>query len=65
MSVQVIGLVVAVIGMGVVCDGIASLYTYTSGDKAKGQSFWKDHLLRVLRMLYGGALIYLGYLLVV
>ena len=52
------------LGVWFFADGVASLYTYTGQNpQAKGQSFWRDHCLRIVRCLLGVALIYLGYLL--
>jgi len=49
-----------VIGTWVLADGVASLYTYTTGDKSNGQSWVKDHSLRLLRCCLGLALIVMG-----
>ena len=52
-----------VIGTWTLADAISSLYTYTGKNKkAKGQSFWRDHLLRILRGLLGIILIWIGAL---
>lgn len=56
MSPLVLGWVLA-IGVWVVADGVSSLYTYIGKD---GQSWWKDHSLRILRMVVGIVLIILA-----
>jgi hypothetical protein len=43
-----------VIGTWIFADGIASLYTYTCTDKAKGQSWVKDHSFRIPGLSEGG-----------
>jgi hypothetical protein len=53
---------IGVIGTWVLADGVSSLYTYSNGEKAKGQSWAKDHSLRLLRCLLGITLIILGAL---
>ena len=59
-----IALAVACIGTWVAADGFASLWTYTNGERSKGQTFWRDHALRILRCILGLALIALGVMLV-
>ena len=54
------GYLVGILGMGVLCDGISSLYTYTSKERASGQSWKRDHSLRIIRCLVGISLIVLG-----
>jgi len=56
--------ITGVIGMGVFLDGLASLWTYTSPERKDGQSWFRDHSLRVLRMVYGIALIVIGILMI-
>jgi len=50
-----------VIGTWILCDGIASLYTYTMTDKAKGQTWQADHIFRIWRMVLGIAVGYIGF----
>ena len=49
-----------VIGTWIVCDGISSLYTYTSPERKNGQSWLRDHSLRCLRILLGAIIIVIG-----
>jgi len=51
---------VGLVGMWVFCDGIASIWAYWHDDK---QTFWRDHFLRVVRMLLGIVLMVLAGLL--
>ena len=52
---------IGVLGCWILADSVASLYTYTgNNEKAKGQSWAKDHSLRILRGLVGIALIIMG-----
>lgn len=52
---------IGIIGTWVLADGVASLYVYTSdAHKAKGQSWLKDHSLRLLRCGLGITLIIIG-----
>ena len=63
--VHIIGYWVGVGGMWIAADGIASLWIYTSNDeRAKGQTFWRDHSVRVVRCLIGIGLIIAGALLI-
>ena len=56
-----IGYIVGLAGCWIFADGISSLYTYTGDSpKAKGQKFWRDHSLRIIRCLVGILLIKLG-----
>lgn len=48
---------VGLLAMWIFCDGIASLWAYWHDPK---QTFWRDHFLRVVRMLIGIALMVLG-----
>lgn len=58
-----VGYTVGLIGCWICADGFASLWAYTGNSKrAKGQTFWRDHSLRVFRMLLGVLLMVLGYL---
>jgi len=50
-----------IIGALVFCDGIASWWAYSGKE---GETFWHNHSLRLLRMLYGIALIIIGVLLI-
>ncbi len=50
-----------VIGAWILVDGIASLYTYTNGEKSRGQSWFKDHSFRIIRAGIGIILIVMGY----
>lgn len=50
----------AVLGTWILADGVASLYTYTHGEKAKGQSWLKDHSFRLVRCVCGIAVILIG-----
>jgi hypothetical protein len=52
-----------VLGTWVLADGISSLYTYTNGERAKGQSWLKDHSFRLVRCLIGISIIIIGVLL--
>ena len=49
-----------VIGTWMVADGFASLWAYTYGKRANGQSWLCDHSLRILRMILGVILIWIG-----
>lgn len=60
MTAYLIGL----IGMGVFCDGVASLWQYTRPERNHNQSWMADHSLRILRMAYGVALMILGGMLI-
>lgn len=51
-----------ILGTWILADGISSLYTYTSGTKASGQSWLRDHSFRLLRCVVGIAVIILGFL---
>ena len=56
-----IGYYVGLIGCWMLADCVASLYTYTgNNEKAKGQDFWRDHSLRILRGILGIALMVIG-----
>ena len=55
-----IGYFVGLLGMWVLADGVASLWAYTDGERAKNQTFWRDHFLRIIRCLVGIALMILG-----
>ena len=48
-----------IIGMAIVCDGVASLYTYLPDPK---QTWKRDHLLRCIRCFYGIVLMIMGAL---
>jgi len=49
------------IGMWILADSVASLYTYTGkGEKAQGQSWFRDHSLRVVRGICGIVLMVIG-----
>ena len=63
MPVDKLALIIACIGTWITADAVASIYTYTRGDKAHGQSWLFDHSLRLLRGLLGLVLIRLGLLL--
>jgi len=64
MPIFVIAYMMGLSGCWILADAIASLYTYTGNNqKAAGQNFWRDHLLRIWRGLVGIYLMYLGYLL--
>lgn len=55
------GYAVGLIGMWVFLDGLASLYTYTGdNEKAKNQSWVRDHSWRIFRCLEGITLMVLG-----
>ena len=60
--IDLMGCIVAVIGMAMWCDGLSSWWVYHN---KKGESFWRNHSLRLMRMLYGVALIAIGVLLVI
>ena len=51
---------IGIIGTWILADGVSSLYTYTKGDKSDGQSWLRDHSLRLFRCGLGVALIILG-----
>lgn len=55
-----ISYIVGLLGMYYFLDGLASLYTYTQGEKAKGQSWTRDHSWRIFRSLGGIALMVIG-----
>ena len=51
-----------ILGTYIFCDGISSLYTYTHGNKANGQSWLQDHSFRLIRCLVGIVVIIIGWL---
>ena len=57
-----LGYFVGLLGMWILADGVASLWAYTDGKRAKNQTFWRDHFLRIIRCLAGVALMILGAL---
>jgi len=55
---------IGLIGVWILADAVASLWAYTgNSDRAKGQSFWRDHLIRIIRGVLGIILVWLGYVL--
>ena len=50
-----------VIGAWIIADGFASLWAYSYGQRANGQSWLKDHSLRIFRMILGGIIIWIGF----
>lgn len=56
-----IGYILGLLGMYIFLDGLASLYTYTgNNEKAKGQSWLRDHSWRIARSITGIALMVIG-----
>jgi len=51
--------IVGLIGMWLFADGIASLWTYTT-TRSSGQTWLRDHSLRIFRSLCGIALMVIG-----
>ena len=49
-----------VIGTWIVADGVASLWQYTRPERQDGQSWARDHSLRLLRIGLGVAIIAMG-----
>lgn len=55
--------IIGLIGMAVLCDAVASIYTYLPDKK---QTWKRDHLLRVVRGMYGIVLMFIaGFLITV
>jgi len=48
-----------IIGTWILADGVASLWTYT-GPRKHGQTFWRDHALRIVRSVCGIVLMVFG-----
>ena len=46
-----------IMGMWLFCDGLYSLLIYT---KKEGQSWWRDHSFRIVRMAIGVVMMILG-----
>ena len=62
-----IGYIVGLIGMWVVSDGILSWTLYLNAPSYEGskrQNFLRDHWIRLIRIIAGLVLIWLGWLLV-
>ena len=59
-----IGYYTGLIGVWIMSDGMYSwaLYYNSKGYKGECQTFWKDHWIRMVRILAGIALIFVGYL---
>ena len=53
-------IIIACIGVWLFADGVASLWTYT-GQRSDGQTWLRDHSLRLFRSLLGLYLVYVGY----
>jgi len=55
------GYILGLIGMWILLDGLASLYTYTgNSEKAKGQSWIRDHSWRIARSIIGIGIMVIG-----
>jgi len=68
MSIEVIGYIVGLIGGWIISDGILSWTLYLNAPSYQGssrQTFLRDHWVRLVRIICGASLIYLGYLLIV
>ena len=61
-EVRIMNYWLGILGTWIFADGIASLYTYTSTDKAHNQSWWRDHSFRLVRCLAGIAVVGIGIL---
>ncbi len=53
-----IGYFLGIIGCWLLCDGWISLNLYW---RNKEQTFWRDHIIRVIRMAIGVSLMITGY----
>ena len=61
MTINLIAFLLGCLGTWIFADGVASLYTYTGNNsKAKDQSFWRDHSLRIVRLIVGLVVIWIG-----
>jgi len=57
--------IIGCIGTWMLADAVSSLWTYTgNSERAKGQTFWRDHALRIFRGLLGIGLIIIGIILI-
>ena len=52
------------IGVWLIADSIASLWTYTRPERKGNQSFWGDHALRILRGCLGLYFFILGAMII-
>jgi len=67
MNYQLIGYILGLLGMWVISDGILSWTLYLNAPSYEGskrQTFFRDHWVRLARIIIGMAIIYLGYLLI-
>jgi hypothetical protein len=67
MNYQLIGYILGLLGMWVISDGILSWTLYLNAPSYEGspkQTFFRDHWVRLARIIIGLAIIYLGYLLI-
>ena len=66
MENNLIGYLLGLLGMWVISDGILSWTLYLNAPSYEGskkQTFWRDHWVRLTRIICGAAIIYFGYLL--
>lgn len=58
------GYAVGLIGMWIFSDGVLSwtLYLHAPSYEGSKQTFWKDHWVRLVRILCGLTLMIIGYL---
>lgn len=67
MESKLIGCILMVIGTWLITDGIYSWTLYLNAPSYEGskkQTFWRDHWVRMIRILNGLTIIILGYLLI-
>jgi len=67
MTNNLIGFLLAIIGTWVATDGIYSWTLYLNAPSYEGsprQTFWKDHYIRLIRIILGISTIILGYLII-
>ena len=61
--ISIYGYIVGLIGLWVISDGILSWTLYLNAPSYEGstkQTFWRDHWVRLVRIICGIALIALG-----
>lgn len=67
MENNLIGYLLGLLGMWVISDGILSWTLYLNAPSYEGsvkQTFWRDHWIRLTRIICGVIIIYFGYLLI-
>ena len=52
------------IGVWLIADSVASLWSYTRPERKDNQTFWGDHALRILRGCLGLYLFILGAIII-